>query len=533
MNYNLLRERWGSDAITGDVEAEKPPYAVFKNTVKAVQLLNKHIRRNSKIAIHCDVDCDGIGSGYILKRTLDNLGCTNQILLINKDKVHGIQQKHVDFFKNYKIDLLIIVDSSTNEIDYLKQFNCDVLVIDHHLMLKDETFGVTLNGEHEFVIVNNVIENNEFKIDKEWLCKIKPDAFENLIEYKSTSDMSCGLTVYELLRIYCVCYADEKLLENLMLYQWVGITLFTDAINLLNDRNQWYIGKTVNSMETEHSLNVTMAIVNRYRPILSKTYISYNFAPLINKSIRAGAGSEALDICLNRPQDIGNLMQYSAIQKEVLNRAIKENEVFTGSYICKDVTALDISVNYCGVIASRLCGDNNKNTAVYGVKDGIAKGSFRGRHSLVDYRAFFEGYKPGIYAQGHEAAFGFELELGLLYEIMGKLNSIEPTGDERVYLTAGHIDLEHRGVNHIDDFDEFKRAGLLWRLGIGNSRVGSKDEIDIVVPILDVKLKEIKGSVYFYDVLGLECKAFEPITTSLAKVYVEYTGELSCYLRNM
>jgi len=42
--------------------------------------------------------------------------------------------------------------------------------------------------------------------------------------------MSCGLTSYELYRLYSVAYKLGPMLENMMLYQWSAVTLFTDAI---------------------------------------------------------------------------------------------------------------------------------------------------------------------------------------------------------------------------------------------------------------------------------------------------------------
>lgn len=531
MSSNILLEKWKSDIVTGDREANKPEMVIFNKCIDAINLLHKHIKLNSKIAIHGDVDLDGIGSTYIVKRTLDYHNATNQVLLINKDKEHGIKQKHVEFFKNYKIDLLIILDSSSNEIELIKQFNCDVLVVDHHEILHNELIGKTNDNEHNFVIVNNTIKNIDFDLNMNWLISKNKNAFENISEYKETVDMSCGLVIYELLRVYCNCFSNEDIIENLMLYQWVGVTLFTDAINLLNERNQWYIGKTVSNMQVETSLKIILNQLDSYKQTLSKSYIDYKFAPLINKAIRAGAGSEAMNICINRPQDIHELDKYAKIQEEVINKAINENEVFKGDYICKNIGELGIHKNYCGVIASRLCGDQKKNSAVYIMIDGKAKGSFRGLHDKIDYRSYFANYKEEIYAQGHKPAFGFELELNDLVSIMAQLKSIEPTQSDRFFLTAGQVDDSDKGIYHIENFEEFKRQGYLWRLAIGNSRVASRDEINIIVSSKDITLIEVRGKLYMYDVLGLECKAFKPIQDRLVRIYAEYNNSVNLYLK--
>ena len=162
---NILLEKWKYSFVTGDTECEKPEMCIFKNTSLALYMLNKHIRNNSTIMLHTDVDVDGIGSTYILNKVIKNQ-CNSIIYsIINKDKVHGIQQKHVDFIKSRPdlgIGLIIISDSSSNEIDIIKQFNCDVLVIDHHEILHNDTYGKCTDGIHDYVIVNNTIDDMRY-----------------------------------------------------------------------------------------------------------------------------------------------------------------------------------------------------------------------------------------------------------------------------------------------------------------------------------------------------------------------------------
>ena len=60
-----------------------------------------------------------------------------------------------------------------------------------------------------------------------------------------------------------------------MLYQWAAITLITDVINTLNERNQWYLAKTMCNMEVEHSLSVMLQSINQFKASLDKSYIGY------------------------------------------------------------------------------------------------------------------------------------------------------------------------------------------------------------------------------------------------------------------
>ena len=532
---DLLLQRWGSDIVVGDREAPKPSLIGFLNTEKAVEMLRKHIRRNSRIAVHCDVDVDGIGSGYILKKFLRSQGANNTLFLINKDKEHGIQGKHVNYFNNVNnCDLLVILDSSTNEVDIIKQFNNDVLVVDHHEMLHGDTEGVTHDGEHSYVIVNNMIENKNGKESNDWLKRTNPNTSESIGDYEVDRRMSGGLVLYELLRIYCEAYRLGDVLENLMLFQWVGVTLFSDAVQLVPDRNQWYIENTVQSMYVESGLQAMLAELNQYKATLDKSFIVYTLVPIINKAMRAGSGGEALDIVLNRPKDIKQLSDYGKKQDEAVKACIVENEVYRNEFIVKDIGNKGVSRNYCGVIAARLCGSNHKNAAVYIVEDGIANGSFRGRYADVDYRKYFEEYEEGIYAQGHKPAFGFKVRAGLLEEIMGKLHEIEKEvhGDSKPYLTAGRLEDRHKGIHHIDDIDQFKKEGNFWRLAVANAKLSSSEHLNIIVPAGEVVLKDQIGKLLKYEALGLECKAFEPIITKMVEIYVEYSKTIEVYIKN-
>lgn len=524
---------WGesSEIITGDKIPEKPQLCLFNNSIEACEMLHKHFVSNQNIAIHCDVDVDGIGSGYITKRFCDQNTRGQIRYCINKDKVHGIQEKHANFFNQYPFGLIIIVDSSQNELETIKKFHCDVLVIDHHEVQHSETSGKTEDG-HDFVIVNNVLEGTKLEVIKEWLNKLGVDTNEKLEEYVPTDMMSCGLTSYELYRLYSVAYKLGPMLENMMLYQWSAVTLFTDAIQLLNNRNQWYIANTIGQQDIEPCLSVLLKqLMGNFSQVIDKQFICFKLAPYINKAIRANAGLQAMDIVMYSPSEIASLEPYAQIQQQAIEKG-KQNPVVTNFYVAKDITNTGISKNYTGVIAQGLSGDYSKSCAVYTIIDGMAEGSFRGISSEVDYRQFFENHKLGNYAQGHKAAFGFKVSEDELKGILDDLETVEKAQSDKNYLTAGDMPNSLKGTYNIDDIYNFKRHGDLLRLAIGNSRVNSQEQIDIIVPVKDVRLVEQKGKLYTYNVLGLQCKGFETLKGPYARVYAEQSALLNLYIKN-
>ena len=516
--------------LTGEKEPDKPGYVNFKNSELALDVLHKHIHGTGNIAIHCDVDMDGVGSGYILYCFLRSQGAINRTgFMINRDKSHGITDKHVEYTLNNKVDLFIILDSSTNEIEKIKRMNCDVLVIDHHEVLCNEQYMKTAGGV--CIVVNNMLDNENI----EWFNNtVKCDCFEsseNIDKYIANSNMSCGLVLYELLRLYEIAYKVEPVLEKMMLYQWVGVTLITDMISLNTPRNQWYIEKTVYNMDTELCLGILMEEINKWQVKLDKSFISFNLAPIINGAIRAGESHKALDVILHKPKDILLLKTYLDKQVEVLE-GFKDDITEGSTYVLKSINNIGLLQNYTGVIATKLCKETNKNAIVFGNYGEASSGSFRGRINGVDYRKAFEICDGVEYAQGHATAFGFKARTKELERIMDSVAKIEGLVIRRNYITLGNMDEEDKGIYHIEDIKEFKRQGLLWRLSIANAKLSSNEIINIVVKNKGYIPCENKGRALIYDIEGLRCIAFEELYTRLIEIYVEYTNEIKIYARN-
>lgn len=519
---DAIYNKWKSHVVTGEVQVGKPGLIAFNNAVRALELLNHHISSGSRIAIHCDVDMDGIGSGYIFKRFLSQLTGARVTCAINKDRVHGIQPKYVEYFTNNPVDLLVILDSSSNEIKTIENMPCDVLIIDHHeVEYKSSCYsGNTAKGR--WLLVNNTLDGqniDEVNIRFPSIC------LQEL--FKAESRMSCGEVVYEFLRLYEKAFGTGDLLDNMMLYQWAGVTLFTDSISLLTERNQWYIEKTVYSSSLEPTLRALLGNLNPFKFRLDKSFINYTLAPTINRTIRAGASGQALDIVMNRPKDIQELQVY----REVQDRAISvgaSDIVESETYILRDLSSTGISQNYCGVIAGKLSDTYKKNVAVYTIDgEGNACGSFRGREAQTKYKDAF--HSSGVWAQGHQAAFGFRGTVDKLKGAIENLPSIEQGAETCEYLTAG--DISEPSTYHIDDFDDFKKSGGLLRMGIGNSRVAGNEQIMIAVNSKEATLMESKGKLWKYNIFGLPCKAFSEIEGPTVHIYPEYSNNLEFYIK--
>jgi single-stranded-DNA-specific exonuclease len=114
------------------------PY-YLRDMDKAVERINFAIERDEKIAIFGDYDTDGVTSTSILYKALRILKADVMFYLPKRSEGYGLSIKAVNEFAEKGISLIVTVDngSSTHEeIKRAKELGIDVVVTDHHEILK-------------------------------------------------------------------------------------------------------------------------------------------------------------------------------------------------------------------------------------------------------------------------------------------------------------------------------------------------------------------------------------------------------------
>lgn len=511
---NFLNDRYKNldhiigDNSTYDAYTEKPEIIRFISSDRACELLNKHLNLKGNIIVHGDVDFDGIGSAYEIINFIKTLAPYANIKpCINKEKEHGIFERTVKYFNKFDKGLVIIVDSSSNNIDFIKNINHDVIVIDHHeVTIKDrnELVGKTVGGNYS--IVTNMVSCDTFTED---------------------NNFSAGLVVYEFLRYYQNKYKIDDVVESKKLYQWAVCTLFTDVINTDCIRNLYYINRTFSDEVLEVNMRTLVDILT-YNKMITKSFIGFKLAPMFNRAIRAGYSGQALNIALNSPDKINELAVYKEYQDNVL-KDVNTKAVEAVGFVSVNIGDLGIHTNYSGIAASKILEFYKKTAIAYTVKNGIAHGSFRGLVHDLNYRKMISDM--GYFAEGHDSAFGIKIPLNQLHNVMTEITKAESSFDKREYLTGGRVNSQ--GKYHIDDMNSFKTKGYLWKIGIINSKIsGGYGNLDIVFSLADVELVEELEKYFIYKCGGLQCKAFEKICSPEVILYIEYADTLSFYLRN-
>ena len=517
-------------AIINGIAMAEPPAIQFTNSRYASELLDSSInevKRSGglkKIMIHADVDFDGVASSYIIYKVIaDIVGRNNIAMCINRKRVHGITDDFVDLINKIngadrRIELAIVVDSSTNDIDKITATKSNVLVIDHHELEVPATqmTGATSNGR--YVIVNNEIDH--------------------------IPDMSGAEVVYEWLK---ASGYDEQL-KFYNLYSWVGVSLFSDVIDGDNLRNQWYIERVVKMNMLEDTLSkMYKSVCYGGRGLLDKTAIQFSLVPIINASVRTGHSTEMLEIIKNKPEDLSSLSKYKTEQTNIVEKLCGDAEVSRRALVYTDMVTFNMDDvengdSYAGLVATKL-GDRYRKTCIawYNTDKGI-KGSFRlkGRYTKFDFRLKLNEIQ-GMSASGHNEAFGFEWtesnDVADVVQACVTIANNEGIDDTKVTIgigdnaSAAYIDDDIRYIiaDNEDDMKKIIKTQELQAMAVINSRMSGNKKALIRVPFCKEAVKgpvvNESGRQMKYNVLGLEVLSFNDLFSK----YDEGSGYLWLY----
>lgn len=114
----------------------------IKNLKKAAERIKKAIENKERIILYGDADLDGVTSLLILKETIESLGGKiEKIYFPDREKEgYGISERTIEEIKELSPALLISLDcgiSNFKEVKKAKEYNFEVIIIDHHQVLEE------------------------------------------------------------------------------------------------------------------------------------------------------------------------------------------------------------------------------------------------------------------------------------------------------------------------------------------------------------------------------------------------------------
>ena len=444
MKTRLINENFKSDYTAnllrslgvGDVEKYYEPTADalqdprdLENITDAAVLLRETLMGGHRILIVVDSDNDGFTSATIMYNYIKDIAPDAEIdYVLHEGKQHGLQdhiKNLMDEGKNY--GLIILPDSSSNDYVYheqLKEIECAVLVLDHHLTDTELSSNA--------IVVNN---------------QLSP-------KYKNKELTGAGV-VYQFCRyldmVYGVSYADKYM--DLAAWGIIG-----DMGSMLELENRYIVreglkhinNKLLEALMEKQAYSITgvmgasrQQIVDALNPISVAFYI----VPLVNAMIRVGtmaektrlfeafldgdkmipsgkrgakgtldkAGAEAARECSNARNRQNKSLDEAvfAAEAKIHKYDLLENRILFVRLDEDDTFPSELN----GLLAMKLSAKFKRPTIVARLNnEGYNRGSMRGlnQSELVSFKDFLTESGMFEYVQGHDNAAGCSIPDSML-----------------------------------------------------------------------------------------------------------------------
>lgn len=182
------------DAYLHPEDIEYQPHDMYKNMDVAVDMF-KYANDDIQIGIVADSDGDGNLSAAIAYLLCKEFGKKEPVVLFHSGKQHGIQDLMQDIIDAH-IDFLILPDSSSNENDAcleLEQHKCTCLVLDHHIIEKENKHAVVVNPYRTDNTPNINTDISGTGVVEKFACALgSTQSFKDLVAVSLISDI-CSL----------------------------------------------------------------------------------------------------------------------------------------------------------------------------------------------------------------------------------------------------------------------------------------------------------------------------------------------------
>lgn len=455
--------------LNADESEYKNPMDIF-GMEKAVNFFKEIIEKeNLIVGLLVDEDVDGFTSSSLLYKWLvDDVKVSKENIRVffhDKPKSHGLNNKIFDNMLNSDVELFIIADSSTNDVEQQQIFldnNKQVIILDHHICDRELVEGIYL--------VNNQIGNSESK------------------------ELSGVGIVIKFVK--ALGYDIEKYLDL------VAVGLVADVMDLASLENRAIVNYGLSHLENDL---IKEFFKNTKNPTIED--ISWNLANFMNSVIRYGKtdekrllwdaliGEEGFVEYKKRDGSIVEqnyseaFVRISGNVKSRQNNAIKKSVKELEQYIYKNRLENDkciIIENYdlcehsiTGIVAQKLLGTFKRPIIIVSPYKNEMSGSVR---SIQDFKGVLEESGLITFASGHNRAFG----VGLPKENIPKL---------REYLNKKLLCTVETKIEEVDYIFDVKKLKLddIIKIANLNSLWGNPiKEPTFIVKGITMESKDIK-----------------------------------------
>ncbi|MFL1672649.1 DHH family phosphoesterase [Paenibacillus dendritiformis] len=405
------------------------PY-LLKNIEHASTRIRKAIHNNERISIFGDPDSDGVNATVIMYNYLNHF--TNNVGYFHNQRStgHGINtSKHL---VPEDIDLLIIVDSSSNDVEETKEIasrGIDVIILDHHLVDTVNPYCILVNPQQGGCAYPN----------------------------KHISGAVVAWKMCQVLDIEFNTKYSEELIDL------AAIGLLGDQMNMLEYENRYIVKQGLSNIKNR-GVKALLSAFNKEKNKISSTDILYTIVPCLNSTCRLDVMELALSLMIEEnPKNIQRLIQdtLKLNEKRKAVQAKHYNELvglINKDDKCSILINNSVGAGYRGLLAGDLSKVFKKPIMVLAeAENDTYKGSFRSNG--YDLKALLNSFPEVISAVGHPQAGGVTFKRKHLNRIQQLLNNQLPTQDDYLeyVLELDLAEIDEDTINSIEDF--FKWSG--------------------------------------------------------------------------
>ena len=381
---------------------------VFK---KGVDLLLKHIKKDSKIALPVDADMDGYTSASVFVKTMKEIN-VNVDALIDEGKTHGLTDNIMnDIIGNY--DLVIIPDAGSNDIKQhqtLLDNEIDFIVLDHH-EVKEEVID-KLNISENGVVINNQLLN----INKNYTGVGMVYIFLKYVNFLENLDLDI-----------------DKYLDL------VALGAVGDVSNVADKEIRYYVTKGLNNI---NNLFIKSVMERKGLKEMTGRDASFSIISMVNAVTRVGSVEEKKSLfdaivsdstetttvevrkknkSTGKFDKIPTEMTVHDIivkkcesiktkQDKIVKEAMKKVEYIHDNNVIIGLLDEDVPSSITGLVAMKVSDKHRKPVMIGKRYDTYIAGSGRAPDGL-DFKGILTSSDLFTYVAGHKSAFGWRIEV--------------------------------------------------------------------------------------------------------------------------
>ena len=492
------------------------PYILI-DMEKSSKKVSEVIKKDLKIGIFGDYDVDGASATALLGNYFSALGL-DYITYIPDRKKEGYGPS-IEAFRHFidnKIKLIFTVDCGTmsfEAMEYAKNNNIDVIVLDHHQS------EIKLPNAHSIVNPNRLDDKSDLK----YLCAAG-------VTFMFLVALNRELRSNDWFKIKKI--QEPNLIEYLDL---VTLGTICDVVPLIG-LNRALVAQGLKILKTKKNLGLkTLLSICGIETHPNIYHVGYMLGPRINAGGRVGKSSHGANLLINNnPKEVfkiaTELDQFNKerqyLEKDVLNKIQKEINMNTSEPIII-ISGENWHEGVIGIVAARIKDKFNKPAIIISIEDDIGKASAR---SIVGFdigSVILAAAQENILMKGggHKMAGGFTIKVDKIEKfkefILKKFTKVNQSLSEQKPLYLDSI-IAPTAIN----LEFYNKINILAPFGSGNPEPRFVIENLKTVNHKVIKEKHIKSVLVGSDGSSLKTIAFNSVENEIGAYLLKKDNKL-------